>query len=387
MSTNKDYYELLGVNREANDDEIKKAYRKLAFQYHPDRNPDNKDAEEKFKEISEAYQVLSDTNKRSMYDRYGHDGLRSGGFGTGGADFDISEAMRVFMEGFGGFGDFFGGFGGSPGGTRKRKNKGSNLQISLALTYEEIAKGATKKIKVSKHVSCEECNGSGSAPGSTPVTCSTCKGAGEVKQVSQSFFGQMVNITTCPTCQGDGKMIKSPCAYCHGQGITKGEETIEVEIPAGIGEGQILRVNGKGNAGQRDGYPGDLHVYIKEKEHEYFVRDGMDIHYLLNVSFSQLVLGDEVEIPTLENPVSIDITPGTQADKIFKLKGKGLNHLNSMQKGDMLVGLSLHVPKKISKEDTELLQLLRKSANFIPEKKHGKQKKGFYQKVKEVFNF
>ncbi len=385
MTAQRDYYEILGIDKSASEEEIKKAYRKMAFKYHPDRNPDDKDAEEKFKEISEAYQVLSDSNKRAMYDRYGHDGLRGGGF-SGATDFDISEAMRVFMEGFGGFGDFFGGFGGSSRRSGRRKNRGSDLQISLELTLEEIAKGVNKTLKVKKLVTCDKCNGSGAAPGSSPSTCPTCKGVGEVRQVTQSFFGQMVNITTCPDCGGDGTIINDPCEVCRGQGVVKSEETIEVEIPAGISEGQILKVNGKGNMGAKNGYPGDLHIYVKEKEHEYFIREGMDLYYILNVSIPQLVLGDEVEIPTLDGPVAIKIPAGTTPDKVFKLKGKGLPRLHSSQIGNLLVALSLHVPKHLTKDESEIMRQLMEADHFKPEKQHGKNKKGFYEKVKDVFN-
>lgn len=385
MAAKRDYYEILGIPRTATEEEIKKAYRKLAFQYHPDRNPDNKEAEEKFKEISEAYQVLSDPEKRALYDRYGHDGLQSGGF-HGASDFDLSEALRVFMEGFGGFGDFFGGFGSSSSRRRERKKRGSDLQITLELSYEEIASGVHKSLKLKKYITCSDCHGTGAAPGSQPTVCPQCKGTGEIRQVSQTFFGQFVNVSTCPRCEGTGEVITNPCKTCFGQGIVRGEETVEIDIPAGISEGQILKVSGKGNAGPQNGYPGNLLVKIKEKEHPYFERDGMNLYYRMYVSIPQLVLGDEVEVPTLDGKAKIKIHPGTSPDYIFKLRGKGLPSLDSYGKGDLLVELVLYVPKSLSKEEKELMKNLKNSPNFTPPDKHLKKKKSFYQKVKDAFN-
>ncbi|GAB4180619.1 MAG: molecular chaperone DnaJ [Calditrichia bacterium] len=386
MTSRRDYYEILGVERTATQEEIKKAYRKLAFEFHPDRNPDNKEAEEKFKEISEAYQVLSDQQKRQIYDQYGHDGLKGGSF-QGATDFDLSEALRVFMEGFGGFGDFFGGgFGSSSGRRKERRKRGSDLQINLELSLEEIATGIKKTLKLKKYVPCQACDGSGAAEGSRPQTCPTCNGVGEVKQVSQTFFGQFVNVSTCPKCHGKGEIISDPCAKCFGQGIVTGEETVDIEIPAGISEGQILRVNGKGNAGPQNGYPGDLHIKIKEKDHPYFDRDGMNLYYQVYVSIPQLILGDEIEVPTLDGNAKIKLHPGTTPNQVFKLKGKGLPSLDSYGRGDILVELLLHVPDKLSDEEKELVEQLKESENFIPPKKHGKKKKSFYQKVKDAFN-
>jgi molecular chaperone DnaJ len=384
--SHKDYYQILGVSRNATEEEIKKAYRKLAFQYHPDRNPDNKEAEEKFKEISEAYQVLSDPQKRAIYDQYGEEGLKGGGFGSA-TDFDLSEALRVFMEGFGGFNDFFGGFGSGSSRRRERRKRGSDLQITLELSYEEIATGVKKSLKLKKYVPCPDCNSSGAASGSRPVTCPQCKGTGEIRQVSQTFFGQFVNVSTCPRCEGTGEVISNPCKTCNGYGIVRGEEMVDVEIPAGISEGQILRVNGKGNAGPQNGYPGDLHIKIKEKEHPYFERDGMNLYYRMYVSIPQIILGDEVEIPTLEGSAQIKIPAGTNPDHIFKLKGKGLPALDSYGRGDILVEMVLHVPKNLTLEEKELIEKLKQSPNFIPPAKNAKRKKSFYQKVKDAFHF
>lgn len=380
----KDYYELLEIDRNASQEEIKKAYRKLAFQYHPDRNPNNKEAEEKFKEISEAYQVLSDPEKRAIYDRYGHEGLQ-GGFRSA-PDFDLSEALRVFMEGLGGFSDFFEGFGSSRSSRRERRKRGSDLQVNLELTLEEIATGVRKTLKVKKHLRCEQCGGSGAEKGSAPAVCPQCKGKGEIRQVSQTFFGQFVNISVCPRCEGRGEVISSPCSSCAGLGVIRGEESIEAEIPPGISEGQILRISGKGNVGPHGGYPGDLLIHIREKEHPLFERDGNDLRYRMYVSIPQLVLGDEMEIPTLEGTTRLKITPGTTPDHVFRLKGKGLPSLNHGGRGDLLVEMVLWIPKKLTAEEQKLIGSLAKSPNFIPPEQNAKKEKSFYQKIKDAFH-
>jgi len=393
MAAKKDYYEVLGVSRSATIEEIKSAYRKLAMQYHPDRNPGNKAAEEKFKEVTEAYEVLSDPQKREKYDRFGHDGLK----GAAGPDFgfDFHDPFSIFEEVFG-FGDFF--------GTRRRrrgasrKPRGNDLQVKLQLSLEEIAQGVRKKIKINKLIRCDVCGGTGAKAGSRPIQCPTCNGTGEIRQVSQSIFGRMINVTTCPQCRGEGKLIGEACTTCRGEGVVRGTETIEVDIPPGVTTGNYLTVQGKGNAGPRGGPAGDLIVTIEEKEHPLFIRHGNDLIYDLFLSYPQAVLGDDALIPTIEvdeagaelpeedhnryKQVKINIPPGTQPGKVFRLRGKGLPELNSYRKGDLLVRVKLWVPTKVSPREKEILQELAKLENVNPPKRE----KGFFQKFKEAFN-
>lgn len=375
----KDYYEILGVRRDASSEEIKKAYRKLALKYHPDRNPGDKEAEEKFKEAAEAYEVLSNPEKRRIYDQYGHAGLKGGGFGGGFTDFDLSDALRTFMEGFGDLGDLF-GFGrhrGSPG-----PEQGSDLQIRIAVTLEEVAKGVEKKVRVKKLVSCEACGGTGVAEGYGAQTCPTCHGSGQVRQVSRSIFGQFVNITTCPTCRGEGKVIANPCPACRGEGRVRGEQMLTIHIPAGVATGNYLTLRGEGNVGPRNGPAGDLIVVIEEKEHPIFERHGEDILYNLPIGYSQLVLGTEVEVPTLDGKVKFKIPPGTQSGKVFRLRGKGIPRLHGYGRGDQLVRVQLVTPEKVSSEERKLLEKL---AEFEREhlkkagKKDSRKKKNFFR--------
>lgn len=378
--TKRDYYEILGLRRDASEEEIKKAYRKLAMEYHPDRNPGDKMAEEKFKEVSEAYEVLKDPQKRQRYDAYGHAGLK-GGFDTfGGFDFDLSDALRTFMsEGI--FGDFFGmgGRGRTRGNNRPR---GSDLQIRIHLTLEEIASGVTKKIKLRKLVRCDACGGTGSEAGSQPVTCPACNGTGEIRNISRSFFGQFINVTTCGQCHGEGRVIKNVCRVCQGEGRVKGESTISVTIPAGVSSGNYLTVRNEGNAGPRGGAPGDVIVFIEEKEHPHFERHGDDILYDLILSFPQLALGDTVEIPTLTGKAELEIAPGTQVGKILRMRGKGIPHLRGHGRGDQLVRIMVWTPTKLTHQEKELLKKLAKSENIVPPK----SAKSIFEKLKEVFS-
>jgi molecular chaperone DnaJ len=398
MATKRDYYEVLGISREASQEEIKSAYRKLAMKYHPDRNQDNRDAEENFKEVAEAYEILSHQDKRQRYDRFGHEGVTGGMGGFDFEHFDLADALRIFMEegfGFGGFGDIFGRSGGRRG---SRQERGRDLQAVLQLSLEEVATGITKKIKINKLITCQTCNGTGHKTDSKPTTCLTCKGNGEVRQVSQSIFGRFVNVSTCPQCRGQGKIITDPCPTCRGEGRDRGEETVEVEIPAGVNSGNYLTIPNKGNSGPRGGPNGDLLVVIQEKEHPHFVRHGNDIIYDYYASFPELALGGETEIPTIvleknsknlpeENldrykKVKISIPPGTQPGKVFRIRGKGIPELHSYHKGDLLVQIKVWIPTKLNQREKKILKELAEAENLIPPK----EGKSFFQKFKEALN-
>jgi len=383
MTTKRDLYEVLGVDRNASADELKKAYRKLALKYHPDKNPGDKEAENKFKEIAEAYSVLSDPQKRQQYDRFGHAGPGAqgfGGFDMGG--FDISDALRQFMEQGFGFGDIFGG--GSRGGRRSRINRrGSDLQVRLRLTLEEIATGVTKKIKVKKKVKCEECNGTGSAKYSRTVACPVCHGSGEIRQVSQSLFGQMVNVSTCPRCHGEGQIIENPCHSCHGEGRVSGSKTIEINVPAGVANGNYIPLRGEGNAGIRGGQAGDLIVYIEEIPHKIFERNGDDVIMVAPISFPTAVLGGSAEIPTLTGKAKLNIPSGTQSGKILRMRGKGIPHLHGSGMGDQLVKIQIYTPTHLNSAERKIIADLEKSENIRPQK--GSQKNVF-EKFKEALN-
>jgi molecular chaperone DnaJ len=364
MATKRDYYDILGVSREASADDIKKAYRKLAMQYHPDRNKGDATAEEKFKEVGEAYAVLSDADKRARYDRFGHAMAGAGagaGGGFGGFEFDLSDALRQFMEG-----GFFGGgmFGRERAAGSSTRVRGNDLQVKLALSLEEIAAGVKKTLKVKRHASCAECGGSGARKGTQRKTCPTCRGTGQVRQVSSTFLGQFVNIQTCPQCYGEGKIISEPCPSCKGEGRVREEKVVEVNIPAGVAAGQYLTLRGEGNAGLHGGPSGDLIVIIDELPHQYFVRDGDNIIYSLTLTIPQIVLGDEVEVPTLNGRARLKIEPGTEPGRILRMRGKGLPALNGYHTGDQLVEIRLHVPRRLSSRERELLSELRNSENF-----------------------
>lgn len=398
MAAKRDYYEVLNVSREASQEEIKSAYRKLAMKYHPDKNQGDKEAEEKFKEVAEAYEVLSDPEKRQRYDRYGHEGVSGGPSGFDFHHFDLGDALRIFMEeGFGfDLGDFFGTRSRGRRGTRYER--GRDLQINLQLSLEDVATGVKKKIKINKLIVCPTCKGDGQQAGSSPKTCPTCRGHGEIRQVTQSILGRFVNVSVCPQCRGEGKVISDPCKTCMGEGRIRGEETIEINIPKGVSSGNYLTLQGKGDVGPRGGPPGDLIVALHVKEHPLFVRHGNDLVYDLYLGLPELALGDEVEIPTIvvdedgenlpeDDPnrykqVQIQIPPGTQPGKVFRLRGKGLPELNSNYKGDLLVQIKAWVPTRLSSREKELLEELNESENF----KLPKKGKGFFQKVKEALN-
>jgi molecular chaperone DnaJ len=384
----RDYYEILGVSKGAAAEEIKKSYRKVAMQYHPDRNPGDKSAEEKFKEAAEAYEILSDQDKRAQYDRYGHAGVSNNGRGghPGGMNMDdiFSQFGDVFGEDI--FGSFFGGGQGqrTRGGQRARGVRGSNLRIKLKLTYEEIAKGVTKNIKVKKYVPCSVCSGSGAKDKGSVQTCSTCGGSGQVRRVSNTFLGQMQTVTTCPSCNGEGTMITAKCNNCKGEGRVYAEETVTIDIPAGVQEGMQLNISGKGNAGERGGMAGDLIILIEEEQHKELQRDGLNVIYDLHISFIDAVFGTQVEVPTIDGRAKIKIPAGTQSGKIFRLKGKGFPAVNSYEKGDQLVHVTIWTPQHVSSDEKELLEKLRHSTNFKPAP--DKNEKSFFDKMREMFS-
>nr|WP_321407609.1 molecular chaperone DnaJ [uncultured Carboxylicivirga sp.] len=380
----RDYYEILEVSKNASAEEIKKAYRKKAIQYHPDKNQGDKAAEEKFKEAAEAYEVLSNAEKRQRYDQFGHAGVggaAGGGFGGGMSMDDIfSHFGDIFGGGFGGFSGF-GGFGGSSRGGR-RVNKGSNLRVKVKLNLEEIANGAEKKIKVKKYIQCNSCSGTGAADSSSYSNCSTCHGSGQVTRISNTILGQMQTSSTCPTCGGDGKIITNKCTSCAGEGIVRDDEVISLNIPAGVEEGMQLSVSGKGNAARRGGVNGDLLVLIEEEKHPELVRDGNNLIYSLNISIPDAILGTPVEIPTVEGKVKVKIEPGTQPGKILRLRGKGLPEVNSYGRGDLLVQIQVFIPKNISKEDRKAVEKMQTSESFHPSNGTGES---FFSRMKNMF--
>ncbi len=381
----RDYYEILGVQKNASADEIKKSYRKVAMQYHPDRNPGDKAAEEKFKEAAEAYEILSDADKKAQYDRYGHAGVSGNGRGFGGGGMNMEDIFSQFGDIFGDdlFGNFFGGGQRGRGGQRNRGIRGSNLRIKLKLTYEEIAKGVTKNIKVKKHVGCTTCGGSGAKDKGSVQTCNTCGGSGQVRRVQNTFLGQMQTVTTCPTCNGEGTTITAKCSVCKGEGRVYGEDTVSIDIPAGVQEGMQLNISGKGNAGERGGSPGDLIILIEEEQHKELQREGLNAAFDLYISFTDAVFGTQIEVPTIDGRAKIKIPPGTQSGKIFRLKGKGFPAVNSYEKGDQLIHINVWTPQHLTSEEKALLEKLTHSQNFKPHP--DKNEKGFFDKIKEMF--
>jgi molecular chaperone DnaJ len=389
MAEKRDYYEVLGVSKNATPEELKKAYRKLALQYHPDRNPGDKEAEEKFKEAAEAYEVLSNPEKRQRYDQFGFAGM-SGAGGYGGQGMSMDDIFSHFGDIFAdfGLGDLFGGgfrsgfSGGSRSGGTPRE-RGGNIRVKVKMNLQEIEKGAKKKIKVSKYVPCDHCHGSGSADGSTD-TCPTCKGRGQVVRTVNSFLGQMQTASVCPTCGGSGTVIKNKCSHCHGDGIVKGEEIIEIDIPAGVGDGMQLTLRGKGGAGPHNGINGDLYVLIEEEAHPDFERDGSNLIYSLFITVPDAILGTDAEVPTVSGKVRVKIAPGTQSGKVLRLRGKGLPNVNGYGNGDLLVYVNVWIPKKVSKEDEKLLQELSKSESFKPTP--DSDDRSFFKKIRDYFS-
>jgi molecular chaperone DnaJ len=377
-----DYYEILGVDQNASDKEIKKAYRKKAMQYHPDRNPDDPEAEQKFKQAAEAYDVLSDPQKRQRYDRYGHAGLGQNGGGGAGGFQDISDIFSAFN-------DIFGGGGRGRRSRRSRGRPGSDLRITLPLTLEEIAEGVEKNIKVRKFMQCETCDGTGAEggmEGENYVMCPKCDGTGEIRQVSQSVFGQFVNVQACPRCNGEGRIIENPCDDCGGEGRIEGEETISINVPAGVMEGNFLTISDAGNAGLRGGLAGDLRIEIKEKPHDDFVRDGLDIYHDVYLSFPEAALGTEVEVPTLKGKARLQVDPGTQAGKILRMRERGIPDLNSNKRGDQMIRVHVWTPRDLTDEEVDMLEELDESPNFQPNPDTDGPKKSFFNRVRDVFS-
>ena len=386
----RDYYEVLGVGKNATEDEIKKAYRKLAIKYHPDRNPDDAKAEEKFKEAAEAYDVLHDPQKRQAYDQFGFDGpAGAGGFGGfgGGGGFSMDDIFSMFGDVFGGRGGGFGGFGGFGGGRRQTtRHRGSDLRLKVRLTLQEVATGVTKKFKVRKDIECSHCHGSGAEAGSGTETCPHCHGSGVEIRRQQSIFGEVQTQTTCHVCNGEGTVIKNKCHECGGTGAVKGEEVVEIKIPAGVAEGMVVNVPGKGNAGQHNGIPGDIQVLIEEEPNDTFVRDGNNVIYNLLLDFPTATLGGSVDIPTIDGKsVRIKIEPGTQPGKTLRLRGKGLPEVQGYGygMGDLVVNISVYVPKTLSKSEKEIIESLKDSDNF---KGDVVTKRTIFQKFKNYFS-
>ena len=384
----RDYYEVLGVSKNASDDEIKKAYKKMAIKYHPDRNPDDKEAEAKFKEAAEAYDVLRDPQKRARYDQFGPEGVNgAGGFGGGGMNMDDIFSMfgDIFGGRGGGFGGGFGGFSGfgGGGGSQQRRYRGSDLRVKVKLTLKEISTGVEKKFKLKKYVPCDQCHGTGAEGDGGSETCPTCKGSGSVIRNQQTILGTMQTRVTCSTCGGEGKIIKNKCKKCGGDGIVYGEEVVSVNIPAGVAEGMQLSMGGKGNAGKHNGVAGDLLILVEEEPHQDLIRDENDLIYNLLLSFPTAALGGAVEIPTIDGKVKVKIDSGTQPGKVLRLRGKGLPNVNGYGTGDLLVNISIYVPEALNKEEKNTLEKMEASDNFKP---NTSVKEKIFKKFKSFFD-
>lgn len=379
----RDFYEILGVSKTASAEEIKKAYRKKAIEFHPDKNPGDKVSEEKFKEAAEAYEVLSDDQKRQRYDQYGHAGVGSAaGGGFGGGSMNMEDIFSHFGDIFGGHFGGFGGFGGSQRSGGQRVRRGSDLRVKVKLTLAEVATGVEKKIKVKKYVLCSHCNGAGSAQGSQPVTCTTCNGSGRVTRVQQTILGQMQTASECPTCNGDGKIIKDKCSHCAGEGIVREDEVITINIPAGVMEGMQLSMSGKGNAARRGGVNGDLLVLVEEEPHPELIRDENDLIYNLLLTVPMATLGGSVEVPTVEGKVKVTIAPGTQPGKVLRLRGKGLPSVNRYGTGDLLVNVGVYIPENLSKDEKALMEKLANSSNVKP---NANASRDFFSRFRNMF--
>lgn len=378
----RDFYEILGVSKNATKEEIKKAYRQQALKYHPDKNPGDKKAEEMFKEAAEAYEVLSNDEKRSRYDRFGHAGMNGGAGGFSGGGMTMDDIFSSFGDIFG---DAFGGFGGFGGNRRssQRVNKGSNLRVKVKLNLREVANGAEKKIKVTKYDNCSACGGTGAADSKSITNCSTCHGSGHVTRITNTILGQMQTASVCPACGGEGKTITKKCPACYGEGVVQKEDIIKINIPAGVAKGMQMTVSGKGNAARRGGVNGDLLVVIDEDEHPDLIREGNDLIYNLFISIPDAILGTHVEVPTVDNNVKIKIDPGTQPGKILRLRGKGLPEVNGYGRGDLLVNVNVWIPKNLTREESKLIEKFRESGSFTPNP--DKNDKGFFDRMRGYF--
>ena len=385
MAEKRDYYEVLGVQKNANADEIKKAYRKAAIKYHPDKNPGDKEAEEKFKEAAEAYDVLSNPDKRARYDQFGHAGMSgaagggAGGFGGFGGGFSMEDIFSQFGDIFGGH--FGGGFRSSSAG--RRVNRGTDIRVRVKLTLQEIASGVTKKLKINKTVACDQCGGTGAKSSDAYATCSTCHGTGYATRVENTFFGRMQTQGVCPTCGGTGKVITSPCDKCKGEGTVRGQEVVEIAIPAGVGEGMVLTVTGKGNAARQGGVNGDLQVLIEEAPDPELVRDGNDLIHNLNITVTMALLGGTVEVPTVDGRAKIKIAPGTHAGKVLRLAGKGIPDVNGYGRGDELVVVDITIPSKLSAEERRLVEQLAEQPDF--RKAESTRNQNIFERMKSFF--
>ena len=390
MATKRDYYEVLGVARTATAEEIKKAYRKKAIEYHPDRNTGNKEAEEKFKEAAEAYEILSDTAKRERYDRFGHAATDSGAGGFGGG-MSMDDIFSNFGDIFGGhfgsaFRDFADSFGGSFYGSsssRKATSKGSNLRVKVQISLNDVATGVEKKLKVNKLVACSHCGGSGAKDSSSIKTCTTCGGSGIVTQVQRTILGSMQTQSYCPSCNGTGRVITDKCRHCSGEGVVRAEEIIPVNIPAGIEDGMQFTVRGKGNAARNGGIAGDLIVLVEEEPHEELIRDGSDLIYNLMLDLPTAILGGTVEIPTITGKVKVKIDKGTQPNKVLRLRNKGLPHLQAYGTGDLLVNINVYIPENLSADERKTFEQFHNSPNFSPKPD---DEKGFFNRFKNIFD-
>ena len=387
MAEKRDYYEVLGVEKNANADEIKKAYRKAAIKYHPDKNPGDKEAEEKFKEAAEAYDVLSNPDKRARYDQFGHAGMGgaagAGGFGGfSGGGFSMEDIFSQFGDIFGGHFSGFGGFGGGSRGGQ-RVNRGSDIRVKVRLNLSEIANGTTKKLKINKTIACDKCGGTGAKDSSSYSTCSTCNGSGYVTRVENTFFGRMQTQGVCPTCGGAGKVITAQCDKCHGEGTQRGDEIVEIKIPAGVGEGMALTVTGKGNAARHGGVNGDLQVVIEEEHDPQLVRDGSDLIHNLNIPVTTAILGGTVEVPTVDGKAKIKIAAGTHAGKVLRLRDKGLPEVNGYGRGDILVVVDLTIPSHLTSEERKLVEKLAEMPDF----KHAEsvERQNIFERMKNFF--
>ena len=386
MAEKRDYYEVLGVEKNANADEIKKAYRKAAIKYHPDKNPGDKEAEEKFKEAAEAYDVLSNEEKRARYDQFGHAGMSgaaggAGGFGGGFGGFSMEDIFSQFGDIFGGH--FGGGFGGGYSSRGRSVNRGADIRVRIKLNLEEIANGTTKKIKVTKNIACDKCGGNGAKNASSYSTCSTCGGSGYVMSVQNTFFGRMQSQSVCPTCGGDGKIITEKCDKCGGEGFVRGQEVVEIKVPAGVGEGMALTVSGKGNAARHGGINGDLIVIIEEEPHAELMRDGVNLIHNLNITVTTAILGGEVEVPTIEGKAKIKIAAGTHAGKVLRLRGKGLPDVNGYGRGDIMVVVDITIPTSLTSEEKELVKKLADKPHF--KKAESVENQNIFERMKSFF--